>query len=89
MMEHIIWMITFLNIPETATDAETHVINKVKTDQRKEHKNRPAPQKTTETIQPNPVDEHIREMARQADEESQPLMKRQMASRAFFESKNK
>ncbi len=60
-----------LKVPETATDAETNVVNKVKTDQRKEHKSKPAPQKKTETIQPNPVDEYIREMARQADEEAQ------------------
>jgi hypothetical protein len=76
-----------LQVPDTATDAETNVINKVKADQRKEHKSKPAPQKKTETIQPNPVDEHIRQMARQADEEAQTIIKRQMASRAFLESK--
>jgi hypothetical protein len=78
-----------LKVPETATDAETNVINKVKSDQRKEHKSKPAPQKKTETAQPNPVDEHIREIARQADEEAQKIIKRQMASRAFFESKKR
>ncbi len=77
-----------LKVPETATYPETNVINKTKNEQRKEHKSKPAPQKKTETAQPTPLDEHIREMARQADEEAK-TKKRQMASRAFFESKKR
>jgi hypothetical protein len=98
-----------LKVPDTATDAETNVINKVKSDRTrpqglsprtsiksstlgKEHKSKPAPatsEKKTEKIQPSPVDEHIREIAKKADEEAQKIIKRQMASRAFFESKKR
>ena len=80
-----------LKVPETATDAETNVINKVKADQKKENRSKPAQpiQKKTEQTKPNTVDEHIREIARKSDEEAQQIIKRQMASRAFFESKKR
>ena len=81
-----------LKVPETATDAETNVINKVKSDQKKENRSKPAPaasEKKTEQTKPNTVDEHIREIARKSDEEAQKIIKRQMASRAFFESKKR
>jgi hypothetical protein len=78
-----------LKVPETATDAETNVINKLKADQRKEHKSKPVLEKKTVKVQPNPVDEHLREMARQADEEAQKIIKRQQASFAFFESRKR
>ena len=80
-----------LKVPETATDAETNVINKVKADQKKENRSKPAQpiQKKTEKIQPSTVDEHIREMARKADEEAQKIIKRQMESKAFFQSKKR
>ena len=74
---------------KTATDAETNVINKLKADQRKEHKSKPVLEKKTDKAQPNPVDEHLREMARQADEEAQKIIKRQQASFAFFESRKR
>ena len=80
-----------LKVPETATDAETNIINKVKADQKKENKSKPAQpiQKKTEQTKPNTVNEHIREMAKKADEEADKIIKRQIASKAFFESKKR
>ncbi len=76
-----------LKVPSTATDAETNVIKKVTAIQQKQHRHQPTPK--LKQIQPNPFDEHIREMAKQAGEESQQIVKRQQTSFVFFESRKR
>ena len=75
-----------LKVRDSTTDAETNIINRRKAAQKREYRGRHAPPRQ-ERPQPNPVDEHIREMARQADEEAQKIIKRQAASQAFFLSR--